>query len=113
MFQRSVAILRETSIPRNTQYKHNFNTYDAKNIKAAINIIMTGKIWHSYVRASWIYLQVTANKMQRFLIFYFHRCSTCFRRFLNLSSGVQKLYIQLRVLSTSTAWMRYHPRIPG
>ena len=31
--------------------------------------------------------QVTTNKMQRFLIFYFYRCSTCFRRFPRPSSG--------------------------
>ena len=45
--------------------------------------------WHSYVRASQIYFQITTNKLQLFLIYYFYRRSTCFRRFLRPSSGAQ------------------------
>jgi hypothetical protein len=52
------------------------------------------------------------KKMQRYTIYIFVKCSTCFRRFLRPSSGAQKLYIQHRVLcQTFIAYMFYCTRL--
>ena len=46
-------------------------------------------------------MQTTRCNISWFI--YFYRRSTCFRRFLRPSSGAQKLYLKLQLLSTNTA----------
>jgi len=49
--------------------------------------------WRSCVRASQVYLWSASNKMKRFVdLFISINCSTCFRRFLRPSSGVQTVH---------------------
>ena len=55
-----------------------------------------------------IFLSYNQQDAKFLNFFYFYRRSTCFRRFLRPSSGAQKLYTQLRVLSTNTVACRYH-----
>jgi len=65
-------------------------------------------VWHSYVRASKIYFQITTNKMKRSFIYLFLQILYMFQAVSPPIIRSTKLYIQLQILSTNTvaSWWR-------